>query len=344
MSVTIRPARLDADAGFLVSAVRRHLNPAADVRRFAWLYHRNPDGEARAWIAEDPAGRAVGMAAAFPRRVYLRGRADRAWVLGDFCVDDDHRTLGPALQLQRACLAGITATGAGLVYDLPGAAMLPVYRRLGIAPFGEMRRLAKPLRVDGRLGSALPAVVARPLQRTGNGVLAFLDRRLGVGGDVEVMADSGPCGPDYSDLASRIGAGHAFCLDRSAAYVTWRYLEAPHRTYRLLAARRRGRLVGWAALDRDGAAGWIVDLFGIDDRAVTRALVGAAVARFRTEGAATACATVLEGHAWASELRHLGFRPREATPVVVCGGDGRALAAGDAAGRPWLLVQGDRES
>src|SRR5262245_50888305 len=111
MAVTVRPASLDDDAAFMVTAVQRHLNPAADLDRYRWLYLANPDGEARAWVAEDGAGRPVGMAAAFPRRMHMSGREGLGWILGDFCVDDEYRTLGPAVQLQRACMSGLIAAG-----------------------------------------------------------------------------------------------------------------------------------------------------------------------------------------------------------------------------------------
>ncbi|MGH7393330.1 MAG: hypothetical protein ACREM3_28325 [Candidatus Rokuibacteriota bacterium] len=337
--------RLDDDAEFIVDAVRRHLNPAADMSRFDWLYRGNPDGEAQAWIAEDGAsGKPIGIAAAFPRRIYLHGRVNHGWVLGDFCVDGNYRTLGPALQLQRACLAGIAATGAGIAYDLPGGEMSPLYRRLGIAPFGLVRRLAKPLRVDGRVPPGLPSIVRAPLSRAGNDLLALLDARHGVAGDVDVAFEAGPCGPEYSELATRVASGHSFCLQRAPSYLDWRYLHAPHRRYRLLAARRRGELVGYAVLDRDGEVGWIVDLFGIEDGPAIRSLVAAAVACFREERAATVAVAILDGHPWIADLTRLGFSPREATPVVVCTGDGRALTPEGARGGPWLFVQGDRES
>ncbi len=328
----------------MVDAVRRYLNPAADAHRFEWLYRGNPDGEARAWIAEDgTSGAPIGMAAAFPRRILLHGREDRAWILGDFCVADGHRTLGPALLLQRACLAGITGTGAAIIYDLPGAGMMPVYRRLGIAPFGQMRRLTKLLRVDGRMRGVVPDMVRRPLGRAGNSVLALLDARHGVARDLEVAVEAEPCGLDYCDLAARAAAGQTFCLRRSAAYLNWRYLRAPHRRYRRLAARRRGELSGYVVLDRDGEVGWIVDLFA-DDAPSIRSLVAAAVARFRAEGAATVTVVVTDDHPWIDHIVRLGFRRREVTPVVVCDGDGRALSSDGVPRDPWLLVQGDRES
>src|SRR5258707_14285040 len=105
--ISIRPAALDADRKVLVETLARYLNPLSDERRFDWLYRENPHGQGRAWIACGPDNSTiVGMAAAFPRRIWIGGAENVGWVLGDFCVSDQNRSLGPALQLQRACLAG----------------------------------------------------------------------------------------------------------------------------------------------------------------------------------------------------------------------------------------------
>ena len=72
-----------------------------------WLYVHNPDGPARAWLAEDDGGEAVGVAAAFPRRVWIEGREHTCWNLGDFAIRPDHRSLGPAVRLQRAAVAAV---------------------------------------------------------------------------------------------------------------------------------------------------------------------------------------------------------------------------------------------
>src|SRR5262249_14595697 len=103
MPVRIRQAALNSDEAELTDLLRRHLAPTADERRFGWLYRDSPHGEARSWLACDAQGNAVGAATAFPRRVHVDGREKRNWVLGDFCLDEEFRSLGPALQLQRAC-------------------------------------------------------------------------------------------------------------------------------------------------------------------------------------------------------------------------------------------------
>ncbi len=105
MALTIALAHLDTDRDLLIDTVRRLLTPRSNGARFDWLYRNSPHGAARVWLAiEQTRGTVVGMAAAFPRRFYLDGCEVCCWVLGDFCLDSEYRSLGPALQLQRACL------------------------------------------------------------------------------------------------------------------------------------------------------------------------------------------------------------------------------------------------
>jgi hypothetical protein len=115
MSVGVRPADLERDKAVIVETLRCFLNPHSDNRRFEWLYRDNPFGEASVWLAyEGKPDHVVGVAGAFPRRLHMLGGQKLSWVLGDFCVSDEHRTLGPALMLQRACLAGLEKQGASL--------------------------------------------------------------------------------------------------------------------------------------------------------------------------------------------------------------------------------------
>jgi hypothetical protein len=152
MSLVIRPAHLESDQELLVDTLVCHLNPLYDSVRFNWLYKNNPHGPARVWIMSDTTnGAVVGMAGAFPRRVYIGRREATCWVLGDFCIHERYRILGPALQLQRACLADIHPETIAFSYDFPSASMLAVYKRLRIDPLGNMCRFAKLLRIDRKI-------------------------------------------------------------------------------------------------------------------------------------------------------------------------------------------------
>lgn len=178
MAIAIRPGTLEADRLSVIGLLARHLNPAYDAARFDWLYTKNPAGPGRFWIAFDAAtGEAVGTAAAFPRLFSVGGREERGWVLGDFCVSDRHRSLGPALKLQRSCLNLVADTRTPFCYDFPSRTMMVVYERLRIAPRGQMRRLVKLLRIESKL-AGIPGLahVASGLGRVLDGVRTLRGR------------------------------------------------------------------------------------------------------------------------------------------------------------------------
>lgn len=109
-------------------------------------------------------------------------------------------------------------------------------------------------------------------------------------------------------------------LTRDRAWVEHRYLRSPQVRYRVLAARRRGRLEAWAALRlaRDGerTTGYLLDLAG--DPGAARALVADVLAWLRAQGADKAQALVVPGSARAALLSRSGFWfPRDRLQVMI---------------------------
>lgn len=343
--LAIRTADLESDKPGIVAALRRHLNPAADERRFEWLYRANPWGSGRSWLAvEAETGNVVGVCSAFPRRVYAGAESLEGWVLGDFCLAPEYRTVGPALRLQRACLNEMDGAGAAFCYDFPSAGMTAVYRRLGIEPQGQLVRLAKPLRVDRKLRSALGRGPARWLSGVGNASLALIDRRRRARSGADIGVHDGAYGVEFSALAARIRGGGGVRVQRTAEYLNWRYRGSPGHRHETLVARRGGVLCGYVVFAQEGEDATLVDLVGDDDRPVLEMLVHGAVDLLRVRGVMTLSAPVSAAHPLIDVLQSLGFRARERGPLVVYTGDrrGQDAATLDAAG--WCLTHGDRDS
>ncbi len=253
MALKIRSGDLDADRSAAIGLLSRYVNPAYDRRRFDWLYHENPVGRGRLWVAIDgSSGDLIGTAGAFPRRMTVDGRSVTSWVLADFCVADTHRTLGPALQLQRACLEDLTADGIPFCYDFPSRSMEAIYRRLGQTAQRRIVRFARPLRVRGRLRLGWGAPLAYPLAAVADLVLGRTVRAPRVDGSLTVAVHEGPCGEEFSALAQLAGPSYGVCVVRSAEYLNWRYRETPRR-YASTATSRSpdvsspsaGRAFGW---------------------------------------------------------------------------------------------------
>src|SRR3974390_952369 len=120
MGIRLREADLASDDAALIELVRTNLGQTdTAAQRFQWLYRDNPYGPARAWLAFDGSGPPVGMCALFPRLAYVNGNEVLGCVLGDFCVSKQYRSLGPAVQLQRACLSAIESGQFSFGYDFP---------------------------------------------------------------------------------------------------------------------------------------------------------------------------------------------------------------------------------
>ena len=128
-------------------------------------------------------------------------------------------------------------------------------------------------------------------------------------------------GPEFDELWESARASYAMCVRRDAAYLTWKYARCPHREYALHAARREGRLAGFAVSRhqdyRGLRLGWIVDVFAdADDHDAKDALLGAVLGAFRRSGVARAQAFAMNAPLKA-DLRRRGFR-EAGSPMQFC--------------------------
>ena len=345
MTITIRRGDLDADRDAAIAVFARYLNPGYDHARFAWLYTANPTGPGRLWLAtDDRTGEIVGTAGAFPREIYLEGREATAWALGDFCVAERYRALGPALALQRACLEDLEATSASLFYDFPHRRLMPIYSRLRLGPARLMRRLARPLRADRRVQQLVgSSVLARGLAAAANAVLARRARAAVVPAAFASRVLEGTCGPAFSALERKVSGDFGTCLRRSAEYLNWRYVNNPVQQHEIITIHEDQRLVAWVVFAEDAGTGTVVDVFGVPDIELIRVAIQAAVAELSVRGCATVVVSLVDSHPWIDLFRGLGFSARETNPVIL-----HPIASAGATTRvpvgPLFLTQGDRDS
>jgi hypothetical protein len=339
MTLVLRPATPGVDGPLLLEALQTHLGPPANHDRFNWLYVGGFFGPARAWVLTDePGGQFAGAAALFPRLFVERGKMIPGFVLGDFCLAPAFRSLGPGLQLQRACLRELSNSSAVAAYDFPSPGMEAIYRRLGDQARGNLVRLAKPLRVDSKMhrqvGFRLGALI---LSSIGNKFLQWKDRPLRPDNDVEVLLHRGEIGQEFSSLALRLSEQPGLCVFRSASYLRWRFMEHPYRKYEILVARRGGELAGYFVLTCDDEQLYIADLLSTGQPEVLGALAHAAAKLGRESGKETLSISLLREHSWTNTFCELGFHERESRPAVL-------WTAHGSRDQEWFLTDGDRES
>ena len=342
--VVVRAGDMGADRRLAIDTFVRYLNPHYDEARFDWVYGQNPHGRGRLWVATDHGGRTVvGIAAAFPRRMCVAGRDEVAWVLGDFCVSDAYRSVGPALALQRACLAEVTTGGVRFCYDFPSSGMMAVYRRLGVRPLGQMVRLNRALRVDARLRKIVGnTALTSGLGAIAGAMLAFRHRRRNGATGIEVALHDAAFGDEFTDLYRGYTGHGTVMVERSAEYLNWRYRANPVHRHEVMTARRDGHLVGYAVFRQEETTAVLADLFTADGSAVVTDLAHGVAGFARQRGLAAVSISMLESSPWIPYLTQAGFTERETSPVVVYASPEAAAKVGDE--RAWLLLPGDRDS
>src|SRR5215471_6186588 len=201
MPEIIRPVDLEEDRPVLTELLSRNLGPNAAGPRFDWLYLQNPHGSARAWVAiEESSGRITGAAALFPRKLSIGGTPQLGYVLGDFCIDRRYRSLGLALKLQRASLEHVRSTSSALGCDFPSERMMAIYRRLQVAPTGELVRWAKPLRGERMIRKLVnSARWTEKLATPVNKLLEWKDRKFRSNWGRLIAEHRGECGEEFTE-------------------------------------------------------------------------------------------------------------------------------------------------
>src|SRR5260370_17640387 len=206
-----------------------------------------------------------------------------------------------------------------------------------------MVRMVKLLRADGKIGVEVKLrTVERLLIGIANWVLRVQHgsprRQSGVSFEVR----EGRCGQECTDLARSVEGRLGIGVDRTAEYLNWRYLDQPQEKYEILAARRKGQLEGYVAFRQEGSRASVVDWFGQEPAELRKDLIREMIALVKPRGCESVQACVLASHSFLSDLRSLGFLPRESSPVVFLGPSGKQP---DSSEKPsWLVIDGDREA
>lgn len=339
MAVQLREANLIEDEAALVGLTQTYLG-ASDEKRFRWLYRDGPFGPARVWLAFDGSARVpFGMGALFPRRAYLGGEESLGCVLGDFCVSENYRSLGPAIQLQRACLSLIKSGEFAFSYDFPGTSMVSVYRYLGLNPTDEAVRMVKLLRTADQVKTMVSApALATVLAKAADYALALRDRGGRGANGLEYRLDDQPCSAEYLRLAQRIGSSLGDCVQRTPEYLNWRFRRHPWRKFEFLTCHRDGELQAYCVFTFEDERAHVVDLFGSDDAQVLTGLLKNLVHLVRNRNKSAITIGLLASDPRIRLLKKLGFHRRGSEPVI---GYGAKLSSN---GTRLLLMYGDRES
>lgn len=285
---------------------------------FRWKHQRNPFGRSLALVA-DAHGELVGF------RAFMRWRFEdsRRQTLAaaravDTATHPAHQGRGVFKTLTLTALDELRAA-TDLIFNTPNASSLPGYLKMGWRPVGTV-----PIHVRWRPRRLLPGDQACGLPVAGDVLDGELD---------DLMAAA----------TSDDGRWHT---ERTAAYLRWRYADAPGLDYRALRLERDGRLAG-LAIGRQRMRGRAAEftlselLVPRDDPALARLLLRAVAARSGCDHVATHLAPGMAPHRAALRAGYVAL-PRTgmtlvANPLRPVTPDPLSLAS-------WAFALGDLEA
>ncbi len=245
-------ARLPDDASAVLEVWSEALGHAERrPAKLQWFYAQRGPTAAAVLLLRHGA-RVVGATGIGQRLLHWRGQRFDAALMGDFAVDSRHRTLYPAVFLQRTTLERGLERHA-LLYGFPNAKSLPVVRRAGYRVLPGMERHARALRSESYLPQILPGGLRRLLGALVDAALQL--RHLGSMRGTSRVAWLAAPDARFDALWQRAHAGLDDCVVgvRDRAFLQWRFAPKAWHSTRFFAWLDASgeRLLGYAACDAE---------------------------------------------------------------------------------------------
>ena len=247
----VRAAQIPEERALVTGLWRGNLGESARAEaKFDWFYAGSVTGTPQTLIlmhrggenGEGSAAEAVGVGSAAPRSFWLGKQPIQAAVLVDLAVSAAHRTLYPALLLQKNLLSAGLATRS-VLYAFPNLKAAAVFQRAGYRRMGLMSRFVRVLRSRTYLEQLLPASVAAAVAVFVDVAIRLRYAHLGFRPELrwQDMRDAVLPEAPASDSADLLHGA------RTVEFLRWRFADLGRHHFNFVTARRHsdGAAVGY---------------------------------------------------------------------------------------------------
>jgi hypothetical protein len=293
---------------------RNKVNIHDPARLFSWAYKNNPAGRGRIWLLKQASSRtAVGTVGIILRRMKIGESVRIVGRAAGLAVDKAHRSLGPALLLQKAMLNEVGKSDLSLVYTLAPPAASPLFQRLNYSNLGAMDCRRKIVGSSIFVKNCLPGLPGFALKL----VSRFLDLGIQAGSretwsrpGKATMAHIHDFDSRFDDLWSRAALNYSFTTERTSTFLRWRFSANPEPWNYVCDAlcTENGGLRGYAIyyID-DHRVAHVIDMFAEDQEDAIFALVVGLARRWRSLGVIYAYLSAIGAERFFNLLNRAGF-------------------------------------
>lgn len=287
-------------------------------QRFSWMYGPDSQAGARAWLLHSRNG-IVGTGG-LATRVFRSGT--RTWRAGqavDLVVDRGHRTVGPALVVQRAVTGSVAEGDLDCVYGFPNGKSDRVMLRAGYVPLGQFTRWTRILKSESQLEPYLSSTwmvkgascIVDATMRLRAGELFYRQGRW-IRTEVRQSFDD-----RFDRLWEAVSGRPDIVGERTARYLNWRFARCPHRSYHVLCVERlRGHLIGYIVYYRRENSLMLADVLTERDDDLD-VLIPEFLRHARSTGAVSATIAYVGWESLGRKLHRYSFLKRQDDAAVV---------------------------
>lgn len=247
------------------------LSGFAGSEKIRMSYLENPAGQGTGFLLSDSTESSYrGVICLHPRRFFRGSRAIAATNLADFSVDQELRTVGPALMLMRQAIARAKEE-AELLYGLPNLRSLPVCKRVGLRARGHKVVYVKILSTQHPALNRIPRA-ARPLARaTGTLMLSAAHQLRRPPKGWHCTSDNFDC-EDIDTLWNR-RPSDLLLAERSSSMLQWRFSQPGRGPWQLTIIRdANGAAQGYVVWSTVDGAVCVGDFYTPDPTTLTQPL------------------------------------------------------------------------
>ncbi len=307
-------------------------------KKFQWYYEQNPVGRGICLsLGEAGSPKAIGSAGVGFRRFLVNGKEAMAALVADLAVNRAHRTLYPALLLQRRVIE-TASERAAFIYGMPNSEASAVFKRLGYRKIAVISRYALVIRSAGyvkkRLNGSIFAHPAAGLVDAFRHIMVLKTWKgtpRGYAAGIVTTFDR-----RFDNLWAKASLNLRCAAVRDSRFLNWRYSACPERRYSAFTlSEKNGKesLMGYIVYYLKDRAVQIDDILAVDNEGALETLLTAFVKCVKEMDADSISIGICGGPGLTGILEKCGFRKRadareiEVDALPCKGGDAEGLEA-----------------
>ena len=234
-------------------------------QRFDWLYHTpSSTPPVTVLLTDAESGQIVGCGSILKKKLLLNGKSFTVGVCIDFFVKAKHRTLGPAVMIQRRITKLLQTSPIDFLFAFPNQMALASFLRAGYRKLGTVETYVKLIRMEGKLTKILKfGILSRIAAFPLDALHRFYDavRRLSYRNRYAAEIQQQP-DDRFEELVHHARRQHPILFEKNKSAFTWRYTDMPGFDHRIFALtdNHTGELAGCLAFSIENRVALIKDI------------------------------------------------------------------------------------